>query len=743
MTRATLFGGAALTVAMLLSPALAAAQTATPTESEVEVEELVVTAQKREQKLIEVPQSVTVVGEQALERQQATSFQDYLNLVPGLQLTQSTPGQGRLVLRGVNTGSVAATVAVYVDETPVGSSTGLVNGAVLASDFDTFDVDRIEVLRGPQGTLYGASSLGGVLRFVTNEPSTAGFEARARANVESVEDGEVGGGGAGMVNIPLGDTFAVRGSAYYRRLGGFIDSIGTAGSDRAEDTNGSESFGGRLSALWRPNERLSVRVSGYAQNLEVDSATLAESDEITLEPLYGRQTLSQFVPTFTDTEYRLYNATVDYDLGFATLTSSTSYNELDQTFRDDLTSAFSALLEGAFGFPPNEFLQNQTTAYEKTTQELRLASAEDERFEWLVGGYYTKEEGAIRQDLVAVVPGTLTPLTGLPALGNVSIVSDYEEYAVFGNATLKFTDRFEVTAGARYSENEQEALQVNDGLLAGGPAVLPVARSSEEVFTWSLAPRFELSDNASLYARVAKGFRPGGPNVLSPAAPAGTPRTYDSDELTSYEVGFKGDFAGGAVTVDVAAFHLDWKDVQVFGSLGGFGFNANGGQAEVDGVEFTVSTTPMEGLTVALNGAYTQSELVDDTPPEVGGIAGDRLPYTPDLNASLNIDYAWTVMDGADAFVGGSLRALSNQTAEYDFGYRSTNGQQRLIPSYEVLDLRAGIDFGRFGVEGYARNVNDADGRTSTGGLGFYPNGALGVGQIRPRTIGVAVTAEF
>ena len=166
-------------------------------------ENIVITATKRPQVLLDVPQSISVVSGANLEAQHATNFQDYLKLVPGLQLNQDTPGEGRLIVRGVNTGGVASTVSVYVDDTPFGSSSGLVNGAVLAGDFDTFDLNRIEVLRGPQGTLYGASSLSGVLRFVTNAPSTTGFEARARAGIEAVDSGGLGYNANAMVNVPL------------------------------------------------------------------------------------------------------------------------------------------------------------------------------------------------------------------------------------------------------------------------------------------------------------------------------------------------------------------------------------------------------------------------------------------------------------------------------------------------------------------------------------------------------------
>ena len=269
------------------------------------IEEVIVTAQKRSEALIDVPQSVSVVDGGVLERAQATNFQDYLKLVPGLQLTQTTPGQGRLVMRGINTGGVASTVAVYVDETPFGSSSGLVNGAILAADFDPFDMQRIEVLRGPQGTLYGASSLGGVLKFATNPPNTDRAEARVRLSTESVEGGDMGYSGTGMVNLPLGDSFALRGTGYYREQGGFIDSIGTAGSDVEENINKSTSYGGRLSALWSPSETFTARLTASLQKIKNDAGGDIESDPNTLKTLYGRPTQSQFVPEFTDFDYRV------------------------------------------------------------------------------------------------------------------------------------------------------------------------------------------------------------------------------------------------------------------------------------------------------------------------------------------------------------------------------------------------------------------------------------------------------
>ncbi|HEY4370053.1 MAG TPA: TonB-dependent receptor [Steroidobacteraceae bacterium] len=702
------------------------------------IAEVIVTAQKRAEALIDVPLSISVVGGDTLERLQATNFQDYLKLVPGLQLNQDTPGNGRLVMRGVNTGSVAATVAVYVDETPFGSSTGLVNGGVLAGDFDAFDLQRVEVLRGPQGTLYGANSLAGVLKFATNPPRTDRFETRMRAGAESVEGGDLGYYGTGMINVPLSNSFAIRATGYYRELPGFIDSIGTAGSDVAKEINDSESYGGRVSALYAPNDAFKLRLTAILQNIRTGASSTVESDPNTLKTLYSRFSQSQFVPEHNAVDYRVYNASLDFDLGFATLTSSTSYNKLDSPFLTDLTNQYSALVAPFIG--PNDFEQSQTTKYDKVTQELRLTSSADATFEWLVGAYYTKEKGDILQHLEALVPGTSTPIAGQPQLGDVSLHSEYKEVAGFASGTIHFGNRFDVTLGGRYSNNDQEAKQDGIGLLAGGlnGVSYPKATSSEDVFTYSVSPKIKFGDNASLYARVASGFRPGGPNVLPPGAPAGVPLTYESDSLTSYEIGFKRESATRAYTVDLSAFHIDWQDIQLFTRVNNFGVNINGGGATSDGIEATFTARPTDALSLSLNAAYTDAQLDDDTGPLVGGFKGDKLPFTPKLSVGANVDYEWTVGADTSVYVGGSLRYLEDQTGAFDFDYRTTNGRQREIPSYEVLDLRTGVIFGRYSIELYAKNLTDSDGRTSTGSLGTYPNGALGTGVIRPRTIGLA-----
>jgi outer membrane receptor protein involved in Fe transport len=602
-------------------------------------------------------------------------------------------------------------------------------------------VARVEVLRGPQGTLYGASSLGGVLKYVTNEPQFDSFEGRVRGTLESVADGDMSYSGAALVNIPVSDAVAIRASGFYRKLGGFVDSIGTDGSDVADDINGSKVSGGRVSMLIKPSEKFSLRLSAFIQDIDSDSATAVDSDPETGETLYGRLSHSQYVPESANVTYRVYNATAVFDLGGFDLTSATSYGELTQKYRDDYTVIISDLLEAIFEVPNESYVQ-QTTGVKRFTQELRLSSHENEKFDWLVGAYYTDEKGIIDQDVHVVDPGTLTDIDGLPAIGTGVIDSKYKEYALFANGTIKFTPRFDLTIGGRYSQNDQDELQNTDGLLFGGASTIP-GDSSESVFTWSFAPKFKINERLALYARAAKGFRPGGPNALAPNAPPGTPSSYTSDSIISYEVGVKGDNEARTFSFDAAAFHIDWKDIQLLARVNGVGINTNAGGAESDGVEISLGFRPVQGLSLSLTGAYTDAKLTEDTDLLlVGGRDGDRLPYTPKTSFSGSVDYDWKVGAEREAFVGVSYSHLSEVPGGFDPDFLATNDRQRYLSAYHTLDVRGGIDFGRFSVELFGRNLTNEEGKTSAE-PGATPLGAIATGVIRPRSYGLTVTAEF
>ena len=782
--RKTLHAALAASTAWLAMSAPASAQDSgtldTPTseagQQDSAPEDIIVTAQRREQTLIEVPQSISVIGGETLDRQAARSFLDYAQLVPGLTLTQENPGETRLILRGINTGSVSSSVATYVDDTAFGASGSLSNAAILAGDFDTFDVARVEVLRGPQGTLYGANALGGVLKFVTALPSTTRFEARAQAGIEDTRYGEIGYTGNAMVNVPLGDTLAFRASGFYKKNGGYIDAAGRGGSN----VNASDSYGGRASLLFRPTEDLSVRLFALLQNIRTDSPSSFAVNPRTLlpvDPVTGARVNEanrrryERIAEFNRLDYRLYAGTIDYDFGFANLTSVTSYSE--QT-RDELgdvstTEAFRGLANVIYApTAPNTVgaaFENDVQV-EKFTQEVRLQSPDSDSFEWLIGGYYTDEKTGLIQEILPFTlatqafiptPGTFGPFT-FDRFVTSQIRSKYEEVAAFASATIKFSDRFDLTAGGRYSHNEQEATTAIIQIGMGAPQS---GESSEGVFTWSISPRFEFNDRASLYARVAKGYRPGGPNFIPPGAGADFPTQFNSDTVVSYEVGFRAQTPNRTLALDGSIYYIDWDDILILSSaiVNGtpVGVNSNGRRARSQGAELTATMRPTRGLSIIANAAFVDAELRDATIPPggglnlTGGLAGDQLPYTPKISANLSADYEWSVGPDLEAFVGGNVRLVGDQTAGFSAAYRAAFGERIEIDGYTTVDLRAGVNFGRFSVQAYARNLFDEYGVVSAGGFPSVVQPALGgtsiqymtASTIRPRTIGLIFGAEF
>ena len=685
---------------------------------DTQTEEVVVTAQKREELLRNVPQSVTAITEETLERLQANDFTDYAGHVPGLAVTGGQPGNSRVTLRGLNTGGVASTVGIYVDETPFGSSTSLVNAAALALDLDPYDVTRIEVLRGPQGTLYGANTLGGLIKFVTAAPDPTEFSGRASGGYETTEGGDSSWSARAMVNVPLGDQAALRISGLRRSEGGYVDDP----SRGVEDVNGVETSGWRAAFLLNATDDLAIRLSAQSQDIDSENSEAVAYFQSPLEPVAGDT--DQFSPfdVTSDVTYRILNGTIDWDLGWASLISSTSYSELEQFHLEDGTLAF--------GLP--SFLV-ESIPQDKVTQEVRLASNGDGPLEWLLGAFYTNENGLLDQEIFfGTPPGIVTGLTA-------TIDSEYQETAVFGGVTYHFSDQFDVAIGARYAENEQSMVQ-------GGTAVSNgTEESSDDAFTYSIAPRWRPNDRTMIYARLATGYRPGGPNILG--VPSVIPPTFGPDQTTNYEIGVKVDLIEGLLRLDAAAFHIDWEDIQLLVFDGAVAGNANGGGAESQGVEWSATLTPSDALTVVWSGDYTDAQLTDDTDPiVVGGAAGDPLPYAPEWASTLDVTYEWTAFGDNTAHVGGAWRYVGEQSTGFPgVGGILFGAEQIELPSYNILDLRAGVEFDAFSLDVFARNVTDERAVTQFGGFGQTlpdaPNGSAVL--VRPRTIGVSLSARF
>jgi outer membrane receptor protein involved in Fe transport len=393
-------------------------------------------------------------------------------------------------------------------------------------------------------------------------------------------------------------------------------------------------------------------------------------------------------------------------------------------FGDDVTRPLSAVLPA-------------TTSTDKFTQELRLVSPSNDTFDWLLGAYYTNEDSKIDQAIVAVEAGTDTVATDIPTLYAVYVPSEYEEIALFGNATWHITPSFDLSFGARTSSNDQVASQALEGALIGGSIAFDEATSSENPFTYSISPRLELAENSFVYARVATGFRPGGPNVLPPGAPEGTPLTYDSDSLTSYEAGWKTTGSDGRFSLDLSAYYQDWEDIQLLVVVNGLGINGNGGTAVSKGAEFTASFVPTDAFSFSLNGAYTDAYLTQDTDPIVGGLDGDPLLLVPDWTFALSGNYEWTVGHDSTLLVGATVGYIGERT--FDFTTRTDDGSLRTLDAYTTVDLRAGVYFGQWSFELYGKNLTNEEGIANIVGAGILPNGAVGLALIRPRTIGMSI----
>ena len=619
---------AASAVAITLAMPAHAQTVATPPGEESGDAEIIVTAQKKEERLIDVPQSITAVTGADLARLNPTLVRDFTSTVPALTVTSTGVGRSQITLRGVTSGEdIGPTTGIYVDEVPYGSSTAYANGAGLAFDAGLFDLDRVEVLRGPQGTLYGASSMGGLLKYVTRQPDLQEYGGFAQAGISSTRFGGVNYNVAAAVNAPLvADKVGVRASGYYNHDAGTVDNL-TLGE---RDVDRSRVYGGRLDVLFKPTENLGIRLTGFAQNIHRGGLSLVDysrTGALSDGPFEQRRV----APEPYDQRFRIVSGTINYDLGFADLTSVTSYQTVRTDFVTDGSAPYVPLFATLgldFGSVPIR-LGNST---DKFTQEVRLASSGNRFLEWAIGGFYTHEKsGNTQVFLPTTVAGAPSPIDLL----NVSLPTTYDEIAGFGNATMHLTDKLEVSGGVRVARNRQSYTQNATGILV---ASQPTNKSKETVATYLANVRYAFSDHASAYARFATGYRPGGPNAVVTDLVTGelkAPATFKSDSLYSYEVGFKGETSDRSFGIDVAGYHIDWKDMLVPNSANGVGVIINADKARIDGAELTLTARPSRELTFSGAFAYQDARLAEAS-AALGGREGEALPNVPRITAAIN-----------------------------------------------------------------------------------------------------------
>jgi iron complex outermembrane recepter protein len=691
---------------------------------------IIVTAEKREESLKDVPMSVTAVSGSTLDDLQARAFSDYAALVPGLSLTTGQAGQTRLTLRGQNAGGVGSTVAVYLDESPFGSSTALLNGAIDTGDFDTWDMQRIEVLRGPQGTLYGANSEGGLLKFVTNAPQLGKFEVAGEANAEGVNFGGTGWGVRALANLPLGDKIAFRLSAFYDDVAGYIDdpSLGRT------DLNQGKKYGGRASVLFAPTGDLSIRLTAASQKSTYDGTNVVDVDPATLKPLYGNLKQERAIFEPSSFRYDNYNATIDWNAGAFKVLSATSYGELVTDTVTDTTPVYGGLA-AAFGGTGAPLDGNNDL--KKFTQEIRLTSPTSNSFEWQIGGFYTHEKAALDQYLNSI---TAPDGPYLATLITPIIDSTYEETAGFLDLTYHFNTYFDIQAGGRYSHNTQDFSQTFTYNPAFGiPPTDTTGNSSENVWTYSVAPTVHFDTNTMAYARLATGYRPGGPNVLPPAAPPEVPRTYGSDKTTNVEFGMRSTQMDGRLSLDLALFHVDWKNIQLFEVVNQVGINGNGGTARSQGLEWNFGYLATEGLTFQWTGAFTDAQLTSDA-PAIGALDGSSLPWAPKWSTAVDGEYKHAAFGGFNGFIGATYSYVGKRST--DFASAATATGQTEVGSYNTYDARLGLDNGRYRVTLYGKNLSDSRGITnyvSAAAGGIYSS----VTVTQPLTVGLSLSAKF
>jgi outer membrane receptor protein involved in Fe transport len=703
-------------------------------------DEIVVTAQKRNERAQDVPTSLVVLPADELLLRGATALVDYASVVPGLSLVgASGPGEGQLVLRGIATGgSSHPLVGIYLDEVPFTPSSPNSDtqsnsfGGSTAFDPDLGDIERIEVLKGPQSTLYGAATMGGLVKFVTRQPSLNDFEARARVDGSIVDGGGSGYGVRGSVSFPVViDSVGIRATGFYRHDPGFVDNVFKG----VTDINQDHVEGATASARVKFSDNLEMTLSGLAQHTHSNGPNLVYVDPKTLQPSLGGLTYSSPISQPADIKNYALSFTTTLTMHFATLTNVAGYAESTIDSTEDVSS-FAAFVNAPPDLPVALFGPRSSQRF---LDELRLMSSPG-RLEWLLGGFYTHEKDpddlSLRgTDSEGVILPPSSPFYNVYTYHNVSY---FVEKAVFGDLTYHFTERLDGTVGARYSSNNQSFHVQSNGLFGVNDIQ---GNSSDSAETYLATIRYKPETTLMLYARAASGYRPGGPNIVSPIQiAAGAPSTFGPDKLWNYEAGLKGSLWGDRIKYSADAYHMVWKDMQLNVIIHGGTVVANASSAKSDGVEASFQFAPIEGLTATINGAYTDARLTAPIGNPINAADGDRLPYAPKFSASALVDYRFGAVSGVIPRVGLTYAYHGAQTTAF-----TTGGQGFTLPSYRTLNLRAGLDWSRYSINARIDNVTNKFALTDAVlTSAFQPSGSpVGGVVIKPRTVGLSLEARY
>lgn len=755
----------------------------------VRVEEVLVTAQRRDEEISKVPISMSAFSQDTLDALDVGSVADLAGIVPGLLIPHpdtTNNANSAIAIRGIFSGGNTPTTQLYIDETPI-AIREMRQGGPSGSFFPTvFDLERVEVLRGPQGTLFGSSAMGGAIRFITPQPNLKQSSGYAKAEFGSTERGDPSYAAGVAYGAPIiEDKLGFRASAWYNIDGGYVDNVDPYTQQTvARNSNDATAFAGRAALGYVPTEHLTITPAVFFQRQRLDNLAA-----VWMRPYLGNEVSGDSPSQPSDDKMVLPSLALEYEFAGMTFQSDTSYLKRDFNTYDDTTQLMPAIFDNQILVTPPSFriTQNQFGGTRAWQQQFRLTSTGDSKLQWVVGAYFRHAEETLDQRLTP----ELTPMTqalygvtsqaffGLPAYVRDGVA--YQQYttfettdeqrSLFGDVGYRITERLKLNVGVRV---ERSIVKDQTQFLAGpfgGSAlgrviVLPNEEATPVNPRASLA--YQYNDQHLVYASAAKGYRSGGANlaanltrpscvaVLQSLGIEGTPVTFDSDSLWSYEVGAKDMLFDGRLSLQTSVFRIDWKDIQTaFNEQGCSTFTINRGEATVNGAEMQFAVVPLDGLKLGGNVSYVDAAY--DKPaygvPQNGVprlIYGkDKLARVLPWTAALNAEFLWNagaLWSGAQPYIRADYRWQDQAPAGNPLaaGYNPYRDQYR-DPAFNELNIRIGVKRDSLDISAFINNATNSSpllgfSEVGTGGPD-YPLAYRGV--IRPRTIGVTGLYRF
>ncbi len=723
------------------------------------IEEIIVTATKRgEQVLQEVPSAIQAFTGDGIKDAIATEFSELAPMVPSLQLQDLGPGDKEYIIRGCNS-TATSTTGVYYDEAVITARTKQ-DGGGRQADIEMHDLERIEILKGPQGSLYGASSTCGTIRFIPNQPDATGMDASFGGWVSDTQDGGTNWQGDGMINIPIvADVFAVRAVGWITQEDGYIDNLLLGNND----INDNEVGGGRLAAQWLVGEDLKLTAYGLVQNRDVggtsrqmpilqdtfatnyaaSSTALAAVGFPAVQPAGQTRTTQQFTTTEWNEDLTLYGLKGEYDTEWGSFLLATNWFERDIEFNFDSTPILLF-----FGVPvPAVTAQPQKR--EVWTTEFRFASALDGPVQYLIGGFISQEDKTFESQVIAT--GTdgrpLAPFEpGDPnTIFGRSKTDQLDQQAIFGEAEWTLNDTWSVLVGARWYQFDIGSQNLETQPFGGAPSLVPVSFNiddSEVTFKGNITYRF--NDDGLVYATVSEGFRPGGTNDIAFIAPGDPipPAGFGSDSLINYEFGWKTAWNENRLIVNGAVFFIDWEDIQVSSFEPGTPFNVvrNVGTAEITGIELELNARPVDGLDLYVGGSWQNAEFTSEIPGAGPGqpfaLSGQPIPNVPDFQFGASGQYTWPMFQEMDAVVRVEYSFRDDTLIAPNDPVNNVN-----LDSFSLVNLKFGLETERWSANLFIKNLLDEDNALFDAINSTQdPRAVL---TARPRTIGLALRYAF